>query len=69
MCGSRPQLAASDARDKIYGILGVTDWDITPDYTKTVREVYTEAAVSQVDEEFRKRLTSLGHFQNGSNRP
>jgi len=44
-------LEASDARNKIYGTLGVTDWDITPDYTRTVRQVYTEVAVFQIGED------------------
>jgi hypothetical protein len=45
--------AATDARDKVYGILGlVTSFDdtfgIIPDYTKSVQEVFTDAISLQV---------------------
>ncbi|KAH7067128.1 heterokaryon incompatibility protein-domain-containing protein [Paraphoma chrysanthemicola] len=41
------KLSCSDDRDRIYGILGVTDerGQIVPDYTKTVSEVYWDFAI------------------------
>ncbi|GES66831.1 hypothetical protein ATEIFO6365_0016011900 [Aspergillus terreus] len=42
--------AATDPRDHIYGLLGVTsdhdasDWELTPDYNASVEEVYTRYA-------------------------
>lgn len=39
-------MLASDPRDKVYGILGLlpTALEITPDYTKSLQQVYTELA-------------------------
>ncbi len=38
------RLRASDPRDKIYAILGVTRHDIVADYTKSTRDVYVQYA-------------------------
>jgi hypothetical protein len=35
---------ATNPRDHIYGVLGLTAVDIIPDYSKSVRDVFTEAA-------------------------
>ena len=44
---------ATDVRDKVYGMLGMSHVTIRPDYSKSVREVYTEAsaASAMLDEE------------------
>jgi hypothetical protein len=40
-------LQATDPRDKIYGILALSRGiDIRPDYSKTVRQIYTDLAIS-----------------------
>ena len=37
---------ATDVRDKVYGMLGMSLATIRPDYSKSVREVYTEASAT-----------------------
>jgi hypothetical protein len=48
LCMSRHAIA-TDARDKIYGLLGISkansDRPMMPDYTKSVQQVFTEATV------------------------
>ena len=41
-------LQATDPRDKLYAILGMTSSSVLPDYTKSVQEVYTEFASAYV---------------------
>ena len=48
LLGFTGRLVATDPRDKIYGILGVTRHEIVPDYTKSTREVYIEYAKERV---------------------
>ncbi|KAI1765175.1 heterokaryon incompatibility protein-domain-containing protein [Hypoxylon sp. FL1150] len=43
-------LDATNARDKVYGFLGLATENITPDYTKPVSEVYTETARTLIEE-------------------
>ncbi|TVY54631.1 Heterokaryon incompatibility protein 6,OR allele [Lachnellula cervina] len=44
-------LKATDARDKIYGLLAIAENPtILPDYSKTVNQVYTEFAKSMLDD-------------------
>jgi hypothetical protein len=47
---------ATDPRDMIYGLLGVTKHDVTADYSKSTREVYVELATKLIEE---KRLSIL----------
>ncbi|KAH6673875.1 heterokaryon incompatibility protein-domain-containing protein [Halenospora varia] len=42
-------LRATDPRDKIYGLLGLMRFDIVPDYSKSVRDVFTEAAAKHLE--------------------
>ena len=42
---------ATDLRDKVYGMLGMKPVTIRPDYSKSVRELYTEASAT-IDEEW-----------------
>ncbi|CZR67070.1 uncharacterized protein PAC_16969 [Phialocephala subalpina] len=42
-------LRATDPRDKIYGLLGLMCFDIVPDYSKPVRDVFTEAAAKHLE--------------------
>jgi hypothetical protein len=51
---------ASDPRDKIYGSLGVTGLDIVPDYSKSVKDVYVEAATALMKDQFELLLTLSG---------
>ena len=37
---------ATDVRDKVYGMLGMSLATIRPDYSKSIREVYTEASAT-----------------------
>lgn len=53
-------LEAVDPRDKIYGSLGVTDLSIIPDYSKSVKEVYVEAAKILMEERFESVLALSG---------
>ncbi|KAF2995209.1 hypothetical protein E8E13_001376 [Curvularia kusanoi] len=51
---SAPALA-TDARDKVFGLLGICafspgQWAITPDYTKSMTRVFTEATISMLQE-------------------
>ena len=56
--GRRPRLldlviehrrcTATDDRDKIYGLLGLGNYDIRAEYAKPVEEVYTDFAVKQI---------------------
>ena len=54
----RAILRSTDPRDKIYGLLGIASdaeqLKIVPDYSKGIKEVYTEAA---------KRILSLGKLE------
>jgi hypothetical protein len=40
------RLQATDPRDKVYGLLGITDSTVVPDYSKSVKEVYIEATLN-----------------------
>ncbi len=42
---------ATDLRDKVYGLLGVTKLDIEPDYSCPVSEVYVKTAIEMLNEE------------------
>jgi hypothetical protein len=42
-------LRATDSRDKIYGLLGLMRFDIVPNYSKSVRDVFTEAAAKHLE--------------------
>jgi hypothetical protein len=42
-------LRATDPIDKIYGLLGLMRFDIVPDYSKSVRDVFTEAAAKHLE--------------------
>jgi hypothetical protein len=54
---------ATESKDKIYGVLGITDSTITPDYssTKTARDVYHEACLTQVPTLIYELLSSVDH--------
>jgi hypothetical protein len=54
---------ATNAKDKIYGVLGIAKSDIVPDYspTRTAREVYHEACVSQIPELIYELLSCMDH--------
>jgi hypothetical protein len=45
------EFEASDPKDHIYGLLGITELDITPDYSthKSVSDVYTEYVVAWLE--------------------
>ncbi|KAI9868856.1 MAG: hypothetical protein M1813_004707 [Trichoglossum hirsutum] len=64
---------ATDPRDKIFGLLGICNSDITPDYTKSVREVYIEFGKEYIRSQQNLRLLShagLGlHAENQFNLP
>lgn len=57
---------ASDPRDKIYGSLGVTNLNITPDYSKSVKEVYVDATATLIREHFELGLMLSGCPSNES---
>jgi hypothetical protein len=54
---------ASDARDKIYGVLGIARSDIVPDYspTRSARDVYHEACVTQLPDCIYELLSCVDH--------
>jgi hypothetical protein len=54
---------ATEPKDKIYGVLGITDSRITPDYssTKTARDVYHEACLTQIPTLIYELLSSVDH--------
>ncbi|KAM0819469.1 putative Heterokaryon incompatibility protein-domain-containing protein [Seiridium cardinale] len=54
---------ATDPRDKIYGSLAVTHLDITPDYSKNVKDVYLEAATVLMKERFELVLLLSGSLE------
>ncbi|KAK6066004.1 Heterokaryon incompatibility protein 6, OR allele 2 [Seiridium cupressi] len=54
---------ATDPRDKIYGSLAVTHLDITPDYSKNVKDVYLEAATVLMKERFELVLLLAGSLE------
>ncbi|KAH0556412.1 hypothetical protein GP486_005667 [Trichoglossum hirsutum] len=67
------KLQATDPRDKIFGLLGICNSDITPDYTKSVREVYVEFGKEYIRSQRNLKLLShagLGfHTENQFNLP
>jgi len=59
--------AASDPRDLIFAVLGISKFGIKPDYTKTVLEIYTLVALNWVNIKFEPCLDFLlcsGYGQN-----
>jgi hypothetical protein len=53
----------TQAKDKIYGVLGITSSNITPDYspTKSARDVYHEACVTQLPQLIYELLSCVDH--------
>ncbi|KAH6659958.1 heterokaryon incompatibility protein-domain-containing protein [Truncatella angustata] len=47
---------STDPRDKLYGCLGITGLNIAPDYSKSVKDVYIEAASALMQESFESLL-------------
>lgn len=54
---------ATEAKDKVYGVLGITSSSIVPDYSSatTVREVYEEACLTQMPELVYELLSCVDH--------
>jgi hypothetical protein len=54
---------AADPKDKIYGVLGIVNSNIIPDYspTRTARDVYHEACVTQIPEYIYEMLSCVDH--------
>jgi hypothetical protein len=54
---------ATNVKDKIYGLLGMAESAIAPDYspTRTARDVYHEACVSQIPELIYELLSCVDH--------
>jgi hypothetical protein len=54
---------ATEPKDKIYGVLGITDSSIAPDYstTKTARDVYHEACLTQIPSLIYELLSCVDH--------
>jgi Heterokaryon incompatibility protein (HET) len=52
---------ASDPRDKVFGIMKMTETTINPDYSKEVSEVYTEAARRNLPERVFDLLCCVDH--------
>lgn len=61
-------LEATDPRDKIYGSLGMTGLNIVPDYSKSVQDVYVEAAKTVMEERF-ETLLALSGRQTSRSQP
>jgi Heterokaryon incompatibility protein (HET) len=51
-------LSSSDPRDRVFALLGITSDEWTPDYSKSVAQVYTEIATKQLMSSV--RLTDVG---------
>jgi hypothetical protein len=59
--------AASDPRDLIFAVLGISKFAIKPDYSKTILEVYTLVTINWVDYKFKPCLDFFlcsGYGQN-----
>jgi hypothetical protein len=52
-------LRATDPKDKIFGLLGICNYSINPDYSKSAREVYSEFGKEYIRR--RKNLMLLNH--------
>ncbi|KAL6712375.1 WD repeat-containing protein jip5 [Coniothyrium glycines] len=54
---------ATDAKDKIYGVLGMAEANVIPDYsaTTTVRKVYHDACLTQLPHLARELLSCVDH--------
>tara|TARA_R110002003_G_scaffold242_1_gene17253 strand:- start:5456 stop:6523 length:1068 start_codon:yes stop_codon:yes gene_type:complete len=54
---------ATEAKDKIYGVLGISNAKIAPDYStsKSARDVYHEACLTQVPELIYELLSCVDH--------
>jgi hypothetical protein len=54
---------ATDPKDKIYGVLGIADSNITPNYSsnKSAREVYREACLTQLPQFIYELLSCVDH--------
>jgi hypothetical protein len=59
-------LEATDPRDHVYGLLGLTELDVGPDYNKPVGQVYLEFMKAALKVKI-LRLMRCGHFTNISN--
>jgi hypothetical protein len=58
-------LQATDPRDHVYGLLGLSSLPIKPDYTKNVREVYVNYCRAILDAQDRKTKKDLVFLQDG----
>lgn len=69
------KLQATEPRDKVYGVLGISDSDFPIDYSKSVRDIYCEFAESWLREDHQLNLLSyagiglLPHYENPNNVP
>jgi hypothetical protein len=52
---------AWEPKDKIYGVLGLVDVDITPTYAKSTKQVYFEACVKVPDGDLYRLLNCVDH--------
>ncbi|KAM0215364.1 hypothetical protein ACHAQD_002636 [Fusarium lateritium] len=58
-------LQATDRRDHVYGLLGLSSLPIKPDYTKNVREVYVDYCHAILDAQDGKTKKDLVFLQDG----
>lgn len=60
------ELQATDPRDKVYGLLGLTQVDLIPDYAKPIRDVYIEAALKYLQLSGLTRTLNQAGIDQGS---
>ena len=60
---------ATDVRDNVYGMLGMSLVTIRPDYSKSVREVYTEASATINEERLISLFSCVDHPDSVENLP
>lgn len=60
---------ATDPRDKVFAVMGMTSTIINPDYSKATFDVYTEAAESVEPEDMVAMLCCVDHPQPVAGRP
>lgn len=60
---------ATDPRDKVFAVMGMTPTIINPDYSKATFDVYTEAAESVEPDDIVRMLCCVDHSQPIAGRP
>ena len=55
-------MGVTDPRDMIYGLLGIHDIGVIPDYGKSCRDVYIDLAVAEMEESFDSVLLKSRYF-------